>query len=77
MRYFSMDWGFLTRPKGGRRRTMIKPWILAEKIIAPCKAAGAGHFAATFNRTQPPQILKEWYVDYGQHVIPKLRRAAV
>jgi alkanesulfonate monooxygenase SsuD/methylene tetrahydromethanopterin reductase-like flavin-dependent oxidoreductase (luciferase family) len=50
---------------------------LAEKIIAQCKAAGAGHFAATFNRSQPPETLKEWYVDYGKHVIPKLRRAAV
>jgi alkanesulfonate monooxygenase SsuD/methylene tetrahydromethanopterin reductase-like flavin-dependent oxidoreductase (luciferase family) len=50
---------------------------LADKIVAQCKAAGAGHFAATFNRAQPPEILKEWYVDYGKHVIPKLRRAAV
>jgi hypothetical protein len=56
---------------------MIKPWIFAEKIIAPCKAADAGHFAATFNRAQPPEILKEWYVDHGKPVIPELRRAAV
>jgi len=50
---------------------------LAEKIIEQCKAAGAGHFAATFNRSQPPETLKKWYADYGKQVIPKLRRAVV
>ena len=50
---------------------------LAEKIIEQCKAAGAGHFAATFDRSQPPETLKEWYADYGRHVIPRLRRAVM
>jgi alkanesulfonate monooxygenase SsuD/methylene tetrahydromethanopterin reductase-like flavin-dependent oxidoreductase (luciferase family) len=50
---------------------------LADQIIEQCKAAGAGHFAATFNRLQPPETLKAWYADYGKQVIPKLRRAIV
>ncbi len=50
---------------------------VAEQIIAQCKAAGAGHFAATFNRAQPPEMLKAWYADYGKQVIPKLRHALV
>jgi alkanesulfonate monooxygenase SsuD/methylene tetrahydromethanopterin reductase-like flavin-dependent oxidoreductase (luciferase family) len=50
---------------------------VAEQIIAQCQAAGAGHFAATFNRAQPPETLKAWYADYGQHAIPKLRAAVV
>jgi len=29
------------------------------------------------NRAQPPETLKAWYADYGRHVIPELRRAAV
>lgn len=50
---------------------------VADQIIDQCQAAGAGHFAATFNRSQPPERLKEWYAKYGSHVIPKLRHAAV
>jgi alkanesulfonate monooxygenase SsuD/methylene tetrahydromethanopterin reductase-like flavin-dependent oxidoreductase (luciferase family) len=50
---------------------------IADQIIEQCKAAGAGHFAATFNRSQPPEALKAWYADYGKQVIPKLRRAVV
>jgi alkanesulfonate monooxygenase SsuD/methylene tetrahydromethanopterin reductase-like flavin-dependent oxidoreductase (luciferase family) len=50
---------------------------VAGQIVEQCRKAGAGHFAATFNRAQPPEKLKEWYVDYGRHVIPKLRGAVV
>ena len=46
---------------------------VAAQIIDQCRAAGAGHFAATFNRSQPPEKLKEWYADYGSRVIPRLR----
>jgi alkanesulfonate monooxygenase SsuD/methylene tetrahydromethanopterin reductase-like flavin-dependent oxidoreductase (luciferase family) len=53
------------------------PGSVAEQIIAQCKAAGAGHFAATFNRAQTPQTLKGWYAEYGKHAIPKLRHAVV
>jgi len=34
---------------------------VAAAIIDQCRAAGAGHFAATFNRSQPPEKLKQWY----------------
>ena len=50
---------------------------VAAQIIDQCRAAGAGHFAATFNRSHPPETLKRWYADYGRQVIPKLRHAAV
>jgi len=50
---------------------------VAEQIIAQCRAAGAGHFAATFDRSRPPEVLKKWYVEYGAKVIPTLRQAAV
>ena len=51
--------------------------LFAAQIVEQCRAAGAGHFAATFNRSQPPQTLKRWYADYGRTVIPALRQAAV
>ena len=60
------------RPGQDRR---LAPWRL--KSSRSCRAAGAGHFAATFNRSRPPEILKQWYAAYGRHVIPKLRQAAV
>ena len=50
---------------------------VAEQIIGQCRAAGAGNFAATFDRSRPPERLKEWYVEYGSKVIPRLREAAV
>jgi alkanesulfonate monooxygenase SsuD/methylene tetrahydromethanopterin reductase-like flavin-dependent oxidoreductase (luciferase family) len=50
---------------------------VAAQIIDQCRAAGAGHFAANFNRSQPPEKLKEWYADYGSRVIPRLRCAIV
>jgi alkanesulfonate monooxygenase SsuD/methylene tetrahydromethanopterin reductase-like flavin-dependent oxidoreductase (luciferase family) len=51
--------------------------LVASQIIDQCRAAGAGHFAATFNRSQPPERLKAWYATYGRHVIPKLRQTIV
>jgi alkanesulfonate monooxygenase SsuD/methylene tetrahydromethanopterin reductase-like flavin-dependent oxidoreductase (luciferase family) len=53
------------------------PETVATEIIEQCRAAGAGHFAATFNRSQPPEKLKAWYAEYGRRVIPRLRGAAV
>jgi alkanesulfonate monooxygenase SsuD/methylene tetrahydromethanopterin reductase-like flavin-dependent oxidoreductase (luciferase family) len=53
------------------------PAAIAEQIIGQCRAAGAGHFAATFDRSRPPERLKEWYAEYGANVIPRLRQAAV
>jgi hypothetical protein len=50
---------------------------IADEIIGQCRLAGAGHFAATFDRSRPPQGLKEWYAEYGVRVIPLLRQAAV
>jgi alkanesulfonate monooxygenase SsuD/methylene tetrahydromethanopterin reductase-like flavin-dependent oxidoreductase (luciferase family) len=50
---------------------------IAEQSIGQCRAAGAGHFAATFDRSRPPERLKEWYAAYGATVIPVLRQAAV
>lgn len=50
---------------------------VAEQIIAQCRAAGAGHFAATFDRSRPPEQLKQWYAAYGADVIPPLRQAAI
>lgn len=50
---------------------------VAEQIIAQCRAAGAGHFAATFDRSVPPERMKNWYADYGSTAIPLLRKAAI
>ena len=49
---------------------------VAVQIIDQCRAAGAGHFAANFNRSQPPERLKTWYAEFGRHVIPRLRNTA-
>ena len=46
---------------------------VAAQIIDQCSAAGAGHFAANFNRSQPPERLTTWYAEFGRHVIPRLR----
>ncbi len=53
------------------------PKTVAVEIIRQCREAGAGHFAANFNRTTPPATLKRWYAEYGRHVIPQLRGASV
>jgi len=50
---------------------------IGEQIVDQCRAAGAGNFAATFNRSQPPERLKEWYAEYGSRVIPRLRHTPV
>ena len=50
---------------------------IAEQTIVQCRAAGAGNFAALFDRSRPPEQLKKWYADYGSRVIPLLRKAAV
>jgi len=50
---------------------------IAEQIVEQCRKAGAGNFAATFDRSRPPETLKEWYAEYGSEVIPHLRKAAV
>jgi alkanesulfonate monooxygenase SsuD/methylene tetrahydromethanopterin reductase-like flavin-dependent oxidoreductase (luciferase family) len=54
-----------------------KPAAVAEQIIAQCKAAGAGHFAALFDRMAPPAQLVDYYRDYGAVVIPLLRKTEV
>jgi len=53
------------------------PATIAEQIIEQCRTAGAGNFAATFDRSRPPEELKEWYAGYGADVIPQLRQATV
>jgi alkanesulfonate monooxygenase SsuD/methylene tetrahydromethanopterin reductase-like flavin-dependent oxidoreductase (luciferase family) len=50
---------------------------VAEQIIAQCQSAGAGHFAALFDRMAPPAQMANYYRDFGAVVIPKLRQAAV
>jgi alkanesulfonate monooxygenase SsuD/methylene tetrahydromethanopterin reductase-like flavin-dependent oxidoreductase (luciferase family) len=53
------------------------PASVAEEIVAQCQSAGAGHFAAIFNRAASPDRLKTWYRDFGTGTIPTLRKAAV
>ncbi|HEX4041375.1 MAG TPA: LLM class flavin-dependent oxidoreductase, partial [Xanthobacteraceae bacterium] len=53
------------------------PATVAEVIAAQCKSAGAGHFAAIFNRSASPETLRKWYADFGQGTIPLLRKATV
>jgi alkanesulfonate monooxygenase SsuD/methylene tetrahydromethanopterin reductase-like flavin-dependent oxidoreductase (luciferase family) len=50
---------------------------VAKQIIGQCGTAGAGHFAATFDRSRSPQLLMKWYAEYGATVIPLLREAVV
>jgi alkanesulfonate monooxygenase SsuD/methylene tetrahydromethanopterin reductase-like flavin-dependent oxidoreductase (luciferase family) len=52
------------------------PGSVARQIVEQCRAAGAGHFAANFNRTAPPQTQKTWYAAWGREVIPALRSAS-
>jgi alkanesulfonate monooxygenase SsuD/methylene tetrahydromethanopterin reductase-like flavin-dependent oxidoreductase (luciferase family) len=53
-----------------------KPAAVAEQIIAQCQSAGAGHFAALFDRMASPAQMADYYRDFGAIVIPKLRQAA-
>jgi alkanesulfonate monooxygenase SsuD/methylene tetrahydromethanopterin reductase-like flavin-dependent oxidoreductase (luciferase family) len=54
-----------------------KPAAIAEQIIAQCRSAGAGHFAALFDRMASPAQLMDCYRDFGAVTIPLLRGAAV
>lgn len=53
------------------------PATVAEQVIAQCKSAGAGHFAAIFDRSASPAKLKDWYGDFGTGTIPLLYRTSV
>ncbi len=53
------------------------PSTVAENIIAQCRSAGAGNFAAIFGRGIPPEQQKSWYHDFGAGTIPHLRAVAV
>jgi len=50
---------------------------VAEQIIAQCRSAGAGHFAALFDRMASPAQMKDYYRDFGAVTIPHMRKAAV
>jgi alkanesulfonate monooxygenase SsuD/methylene tetrahydromethanopterin reductase-like flavin-dependent oxidoreductase (luciferase family) len=50
---------------------------IAEQIIAQCQAAGAGHFAALFDRLASPAQRMGMYRDFGAVVIPRLRSTSV
>jgi alkanesulfonate monooxygenase SsuD/methylene tetrahydromethanopterin reductase-like flavin-dependent oxidoreductase (luciferase family) len=50
---------------------------VAEQIIAQCRSAGAGHFAALFDPLASPAQLKACYRDFSTVTIPLLRNAAV
>jgi alkanesulfonate monooxygenase SsuD/methylene tetrahydromethanopterin reductase-like flavin-dependent oxidoreductase (luciferase family) len=54
-----------------------EPAEITEQIIAQCQRAGAGHFAALFDRFAPPTLLMEWYRDFGAIAIPRLRKTSV
>jgi len=53
------------------------PGSVAEEIIRQCSQVGAGHFAATFDRSQTPRQLQRWYRDFGASTIPLLHAAHV
>jgi alkanesulfonate monooxygenase SsuD/methylene tetrahydromethanopterin reductase-like flavin-dependent oxidoreductase (luciferase family) len=53
------------------------PAAIAEEIIAQCRSAGAGHFAALFDRFIPPAQMMDGYREIGEVVIPKLRATPV
>lgn len=50
---------------------------IAEQIVVQCQSAGAGHFAALFDRLASPVQLMDWYRDFGAVTIPRLRNATV
>jgi alkanesulfonate monooxygenase SsuD/methylene tetrahydromethanopterin reductase-like flavin-dependent oxidoreductase (luciferase family) len=53
------------------------PETVAEQIIAQCQEAGAGNFAAVFDRSLGPAGLHECYRAFGECTIPLLRNANV
>jgi len=50
---------------------------IPEQIIAQCRSAGAGHFAALFDRLATPAQLTECYREFSAVVIPLLRKTKV
>jgi len=50
---------------------------IIEQIISQCRRAGAGHFAALFDRWASPSVLAENLRDFGAQIIPQLRKTAV
>ncbi len=53
------------------------PPTVAEHIIEQCREAGAGNFAAVFDRSMGPERMKVCYRDFGAYTIPLLRDATV
>jgi alkanesulfonate monooxygenase SsuD/methylene tetrahydromethanopterin reductase-like flavin-dependent oxidoreductase (luciferase family) len=53
------------------------PDSVAEEIAAQCRACGAGHFLAIFDRAAPREQLAAAWDLFGTAVIPTLRRASV
>src|SRR6185437_10157337 len=53
------------------------PATVTEQVIAQCRQAGAGNFAALFDRSTPPDTLRDWYAAFGAVAIPLLHSAAV
>jgi hypothetical protein len=49
---------------------------VAEQIIAPCRATGAGHILAILGRAVDEQRIKAVEL-FGKQVIPILRRAEI
>jgi alkanesulfonate monooxygenase SsuD/methylene tetrahydromethanopterin reductase-like flavin-dependent oxidoreductase (luciferase family) len=53
------------------------PDAVAEQIIAQCRSAGAGHFAALFDRMASPAQFADYYREFGAVTIPLLRSATL
>jgi alkanesulfonate monooxygenase SsuD/methylene tetrahydromethanopterin reductase-like flavin-dependent oxidoreductase (luciferase family) len=53
------------------------PATVAEEAIRQCRAAGAGHFAAVFDRSARVSQLASWYQAFGDVTIPMLCGASV
>jgi len=51
------------------------PGRVADETIAQCRAVGAGHFLATFDRSGTRDQLRDAWEMYGTEVVPALRRA--
>jgi alkanesulfonate monooxygenase SsuD/methylene tetrahydromethanopterin reductase-like flavin-dependent oxidoreductase (luciferase family) len=53
------------------------PTRVADEIIRQCGEVGAGNFAALFDRSVPPERMRDWYREYGAGTIPLLRGCSV
>ena len=53
------------------------PSTVTAEIIDQCTRAGCGNFAATFDRSQSPRQLMDWYRVWGAKVIPALHATNV